>query len=780
MRQRSQRALLRAAWVLCALSAGCNAIDSARLSPLPVVEQVDGGRTDGGLDGGADAGPPQRECLGLDELDTCTRPNAVTTCSRQDGGEARCVVVQCVGGFVDCNGQDDDGCEATLSSTAHCGFCNAPCRLANGITVCSEGTCMLEACEDGFDDCDGDPSNGCETSLNTLQNCGSCNKVCDGVDNGAPGCIAGRCGVGTCLAAFGDCDGMPGNGCEEPLVGDNCGSCGLACSPSHANGDCETGACVVDTCKGDYRDCNGLPNDGCEATLDTPDNCGQCGASCELPHADALKCDPSAVAKCSVDHGCPAGSSSCTDGALENGCSGGFGDCNALAADGCEASLTTLVNCGACGEACEIPNAITSCATGSCELVACEPGYGQCTAGGPCVSLASDRDNCGVCGNTCDAGESCYGGHCTPATCAADRADCNGDGSCETVITSTASCGLCDVSCDPVPHATVGCTAGRCEITGCTDGWQDCDGAAHNGCEIDVHSLDTCGSCTMGCVIPGAVASCSTGTCTPVQCNPDRANCNTDNGDLDGCETNITLPESCGKCGMSCGELPNVLSGGCSDKQCQIICKPGFADCDNNRDNGCEADLRDPKSCGSCNVDCSKLANVASASCGAQGCGDIVCAPGFADCDGVAGNGCERSIRTLTNCGACDKPCAPAHATASCSTGTCRIDQCDPGFDNCDTQLSNGCEASLGSPDSCGGCTNQCQPGWACTNGNCQCTTDAQCGSGEECCNGECTNTDAVCSWWPCPIASTNRDTVNCDSCNSDCRLLGAQWCCAL
>src|SRR5687768_9310791 len=126
MSKTSQQVLLRAAaWMLCAWCAGgCNAIDSARLGPLPIGQDDAGiARPDGGDDAGRpDGGPPiQRDCNGVDLLDTCTRDNSVTACV-----DGTCLLVQCIEGFVDCDGFTDNGCEATLDSTEHCGFCNAP------------------------------------------------------------------------------------------------------------------------------------------------------------------------------------------------------------------------------------------------------------------------------------------------------------------------------------------------------------------------------------------------------------------------------------------------------------------------------------------------------------------------------------------------------------------------------------------------------------------------------------------------------------------------------
>jgi hypothetical protein len=55
-------------------------------------------------------------------------------------------------------------------------------------------------------------------------------------------------------------------------------------------------------------------------------------------------------------------------------------------------------------------------------------------------------------------------------------------------------------------------------------------------------------------------------------------------------------------------------------------------------------------------------------------------------------NGCEQSLNTLADCGACDAACDLANATESCGTGTCEIASCTEGFANCDDSDATGCE----------------------------------------------------------------------------------------
>jgi hypothetical protein len=45
-------------------------------------------------------------------------------------------------------------------------------------------------------DCDGDPSSGCERSVRTVLDCGSCGRACD-EPHGSAVCIEGRCEAAT-------------------------------------------------------------------------------------------------------------------------------------------------------------------------------------------------------------------------------------------------------------------------------------------------------------------------------------------------------------------------------------------------------------------------------------------------------------------------------------------------------------------------------------------------------------------------------------------------------
>lgn len=226
---------------------------------------------------------------------------------------------------------------------------------------------------------------GCVTS--DENNCGSCGDVC------APGrrCLSGRC---TCAEGLVECAGA----CVD-LASDaaHCGACGAACSLPNATAACASSACVVTGCGAGFADCDGVAANGCETALDTPSDCGSCGAACALAHATAA---------------CSGGS--CVVGR----CASGWGDCDGVVTNGCENSLDSLSDCGACGRGCSLPHSSESCGSGSCRIGSCDGGWDDCNgnASDGCeTDLSGDESNCGSCGNRCPQFERCGGGSCSCA-----------------------------------------------------------------------------------------------------------------------------------------------------------------------------------------------------------------------------------------------------------------------------------------------------------------------------------------------------------------------------
>ncbi len=668
----------------------------------------------------------------------CPSPsNATPSCA------AGLCAFECAAGFGDCDSNPSNGCETNLrAASAHCGACGRACSLANATAACSGGVCAVASCAAGFGDCDGVASNGCETNLSgSLSHCGACGRACS-LANATAACSGGGCAIAACAAGFGDCDGVASNGCETNLRASaaHCGSCGAACSLSHATPACSSGLCAVAACATGWGDCDHVAANGCEVDLQTATgDCGACGRPCGAGQVCSggvcasvcaspttfcagrcvnLQTDTANCGACA--NACPAranAAATCARGACGIACNAGFADCDGVAANGCEVNLLTATsNCGACMSACDATNGVASCAGGRC-AIACNAGFGNCdglVSNGCETSTNTTAAHCGACGRSCslaNATAGCAAGACTVAACNAGFGNCDGVASngCETnTNASTTNCGACMNVCNAT-NGTATCGAGACGIT-CRAGFGNCDGLLSNGCETSTSTtVAHCGACGAACSLANATAGCAAGACTVAACNAGFADC--DGAASNGCEANLnTSGTSCGRCG-------NVCAAG-------FVCNAGACTLDcgtlTNCSRVCVNLQTDVSNCGACARVCS-FAN-ATPSCVAGTCGIGACAPAWGNCDAMLANGCETSLlASVTNCGACGTVCSFANATAACSRGVCAMGPCATGFGNCDSVVSNGCEANLNTSTlNCGTC------GAACTapaNGSVTCVT---------------------------------------------------------
>ncbi|RLB57427.1 MAG: hypothetical protein DRJ42_00375 [Deltaproteobacteria bacterium] len=383
----------------------------------------------------------------------------------------------------DCDGMIDEGFDI-MADPENCGRCGTSCGVdpANAAAMCTMGVCGLD-CDAGFDDCDGDRSNGCEASTTEPARCGSCTTAC-GVTRslcqtlgGSSTCVA-TCATGTTLCGETRCVNTE----DDPA---NCGDCDMACSaPMNAEPACVERACAV-SCDAGFDDCDGVLGNGCEAPLDSPADCGACGVDCSRDHAVA---------------GCGAGE-------CNFACEIGFGDCDGMEANGCEMAVDTLTDCGACGVACEAPNGTPECSTSSCLVDSCDPGFNDCngSATDGCESRPDeDEDNCGACGTSC-AGVcngglchiDCFAGPCNDG-CNPSTADCGCAGG--------AHCGyLCSDSRDCLitcEQRNTQCTvlgSSPAVFTGLCKSGADCDFRMQSGETITVECKDRNTSCDVDC-----------------------------------------------------------------------------------------------------------------------------------------------------------------------------------------------------------------------------------------------------------------------------------------
>lgn len=367
-----------------------------------------------------------------------------------------------------------------------------------------------------------------------------------------------------------------------------------------------------------------------------------------------------------------------------------------------------------------------------------------------------------------------------PAEAGGDDA---GDGSTCTSTDTVDNCGACGVSCDLTNSTGANCTATGCEYTGCAPGWLDCETDAPNsaGCESSTTSTASCGACGNVCdtehsLGASCVASADGGapTCAYTGCAEGWADCDTSGFDTDGCETSLATASNCGACGKAC-DKKNSQGASCADgATCSYTgCNSGYADCNTTAPDldGCETMVASA-TCNACGQSCD-TAHSAGAACNTSAstptCTYTSCTSGYKNCNTTPPdtNGCETQVTTVQNCGNCGVACDTSHSTgASCSTSgtaTCKYTGCASGWKNCTTTApdTNGCETSLNSTSSCGGCpmTNACstltgQPScdgtkcsYACNSGHTDCnagtapnTDGCECAS-PGCCSGNCQTT---------------------------------------
>jgi streptogramin lyase len=375
--------------------------------------------------------------------------------------QSHCTLGACRAGYADCDEDAATGCEVnTESDLGNCGACRHPCNLPHAIALCQNGGCAIATCAAGYQDCDGDPDNGCESNTATdPDHCGDCKATpCPPATNAIPACKASACAI-ECNLGFADCDGDPGTGCEVALASDptHCGSCGApACeSGPQSVAACSQGKCKL-TCDAGFADCDTTASTGCEtATTADPAHCGGC-APCALPHT---------------------ATDTCTAGVCGIGtCSSGFMDCDFVTSNGCETNINgDPLHCGGCAP-CQLPHVqIHTCVSGGCGIGLCDPGYASCN---PVVT----------------------------------------DG-CETKVSDDPlHCGLCTKVCSGAPHADPSCVNSSCGLT-CQTGFADGDGNPANGCEACVPTnggVEICDGLDNDCngAIDDALGACCVSTVT--------------------------------------------------------------------------------------------------------------------------------------------------------------------------------------------------------------------------------------------------------------------------
>ncbi len=309
------------------------------------------------------------------------------------------------------------------------------------------------------------------------------------------------------------------------------------------------------------------------------------------------------------------------NGGSLDGNGGCFGSGAMMCGAVCVNSQVSTMHCGACGNAC--PAGI-NCVNGECNCAA-----GTVACGGSCVNTQTNITNCGRCGNMCPAGINCVGGVCM---CPAGTTACGG--TCVSTQSNTMHCGMCNNVC----AMGQSCTGGSCQCPMAAP--QTCAGA----CVNVTSDNNNCGACGTIC---GANRVCTAGACA---CSGALMACGA------ACVDLATSAANCGACGRACGATQACVASVCACPMGQRECVPGV--CTNVGNN--------VNNCGRCGVVCPALPG-SVATCTGGGC-ETACAPGFADCDGNAMNGCEADLNnSANNCGACGTRCT----AGACVMGGC-------------------------------------------------------------------------------------------------------------
>jgi hypothetical protein len=238
-----------------------------------------------------------------------------------------------------------------------------------------------------------------------------------------------------------------------------------------------------------------------------------------------------------------------------------------------------------------------------------------------------------------------------------------------------------------------------------------------------------------------------------------------------GCAASVASdPRNCGSCGHDCTKLVHVQAAlvQCSAGVCNVsnACLPGWDHCTANPDDGCETDLSSPSHCGGCAIKC----NASDPLCIPWGPGHT-CA---ASCPGATPTNCSGTCTNLTtdpkNCKTCGNQCpAPANGTATCTAAVCGH-TCNVGYVPCgDSCIAVGTcctNADCTLPLTCPVVGQPC----ACPSGQKWCASSGSYIASGSCCTaGDCSTTVANAS----PSCSLGVCGYTCNggyrACNSGC-----------
>ena len=535
----------------------------------------------------------------------------------EGGGEDNCPCTP------DCTNKQcgDDGCGSD------CGSCN----LIHALAKCVNYKCDIENCETGYNNCNTNAQDGCETA----GPCGGCplcttlsgttcvaitNNLACTSDNNA--CTTDACQDGQCKHIGMICNSPQANECvgNSLRVYNNAGACANGiCSYSYTDTLCQFG-CMGKQCSG--NPCSGISclnppvNECIFNSLRVYNNAGACNNGlCTYSFTDTLCQFGCANKQCSGD---PCSGISClnppaptcklnkkvvytTPGICSNGnCTYSPLEISCDDNDACTTDSCEKEDCSNVPKICALTHANANCSNNICVIASCEVGYNDCNN--------NPTDGCetiGPCGG-CPECTTLSGTNCVKAqnmtVCSSDNKPCTNDfcneGVCQHVAINCNSqkpneCQ--DATTLKIWDPQGVCSNGSCvfndyTLQNCNYGCLDdkCNGDPCNGVSCNSPPAPYCNNSNVSKVIYNSPGVCSWGICNYNSYNEisciDSSNCTDDycvGGDcINPQKTNTCGSKQCGWSSDGCFSCGTCQQGECdANGQCVVKeCNPGDTD----------------------------------------------------------------------------------------------------------------------------------------------------------------------------------------------------------
>ena len=685
-----------------------------------------------------------------------------------------CLDTDCAENYYDCNDELVDGCETYIDPDLHMKSCT---ECAEGYGDCNddisdgceyvfaEGMNRCGGCTDGLCYVDGT----CQDNKTTVTGCGNDCINCNKVKN----TVAGICTDGTCHAT--ECaPGYTSNGrvcCQNRLNGsvvqNNNDTCSYQCDDGYVDNGGKCDFCVNGQTKCENDDVNGKGStyecvDGnwvitaCgDKSCTLEGTCGECvdgNTSCTTNSSNVGKIKTCTNGKYGNETTCKNSYSCKSNGTTCGSCQNNKTRCSGLKPQSCTKGVwKSSAECTT-----SVEHATATCSSGECGFE-CNDDYCLSSDKSSCLSIQSDLNHCGACGNVCNVANAtamkCESGVCKATKCANNYVLL--DGRCEEKVctegaTKCANDGTTGKMYKCISNAWVeqstcsnnyscksdGKTCGSCvdgktscstdsnnigQIKTCSNGVWGTEKACSNN--YSCKSSTACGKCQDGKTTcsedssgEGSVKTCSKGAWGTAQPCSDSHSCNSDNSNCGECQNGKTSCSDSNKI----GQLKTCTDGAWGEA---VACSSNYS-------------CKSTSECGSCQNGKKSCSTNSSTNIGSI----KTCSNGVWGTPSACSN--NYSCKSSTACGSCVN-----NQTKCTNTGTTgSIQTCTKGaWGTASTCTNNNSCKSDGK--TCGDCINDKTK---CTNsgttGSTQTCTDGEWGTSTKCTNNySCNSTNTAC-----------------------------------